>query len=309
VLDPTVRVEESSALSGEQRQRRLSDRHYTVDATAGTITLGDGQGSAIPPEGEVRVAYKTGGGTDGNVDTGAVTELDRRLSGVEDATNPAPATGGTDAETTDALVDRAADRFRHRGRAVSPTDYERIAATAVREVGAVTCLPADHRSEDVTVVLAPESDAARPVPSATLRERVTETLQARAPARVAAADRITARGPTYVPVSVDVTVLSRESSVRKRVAERLETLLHPTAGNGGGGWPFGATPEIETVAAAVADVAGVESVRDIDARLQGDDSRPLGAASLPADALICSGDHRVSVDPAICGRPGSRGER
>lgn len=290
VLDHTVWVE-WDADDGFERSG-LSDRHYTVDGLAGTITVGDGAQGTTPPEGDVRVRYTTGGGAVGNVDAGAVTGFDRQPSGVEAVTNPVPASGGRDAESTDALVERAAGRLRHRDRAVTPEDYERIAASAAPAVGAVTCLPADGASRDLTVVLAPEATADRPAPSATLREHVADALRARAPARVVDEDRLTVRGPVYVPVAVDATVRAQAPSVERSVLDRLEALLHPTAGNDGVGWSFGTVPDIETVRSAVTDVAGVQSVRDIDARVQGADSRPLGAGS-----MVCSGDHRVRVVP------------
>lgn len=281
-----------------------ADRHYTVDGLDGTITFGDGKRGDIPPDGEVRVTYRTGGGSTGNVGVGAVTELD--CPGVEGVTNPVPATGGTDAEPTDALSERAASRFRHRGRAVTPDDYERIAAAAVRETGPVTCLPAGERSDDVTVVFAPETDAPRPAPSAALRERVAAALRTRAPARVTTDDRLTVRGPTYVPAAVDVTVRARRASVERGVVEGLERLLHPLAGNDGGGWAFGKTPDLERIESVVAGVEDVESVRDVNVRLGDDDPIPLRAGSVPPDALVCSGDHCVSVEPTV-GEQGDAG--
>ena len=53
------------------------NRHYTADALTGEIRFGDGATGMIPPQGQnnIRITYRTGGGEEGNLDTGTIVEL------------------------------------------------------------------------------------------------------------------------------------------------------------------------------------------------------------------------------------------
>lgn len=103
-----------------------SDAHFTLDATAGTITFGDGERGRVAPAGAtILAAYDFTAGAAGNVTAPAAW----RLAGADDAinrallaedpavfaarlgaiTNPLPASGGADAETVTHAAGRAAE--------------------------------------------------------------------------------------------------------------------------------------------------------------------------------------------------------
>ncbi len=287
-----------------------SDRHYVLNRTLGIVRFGDGDNGAIPPSGQdnVRATYTTGGGSDGNVDAGTITELKSSIALVDSVTNPTPADGGADIESTDALVDRSTNRLKHRDRAVTASDYERVAKAEFPELARVYCEPSlsEAAGTRVPVVIVPRTERETPVPSMELKHRVRETLTARAPRSLVEADDadIVVRGPNYAAVSVQATVRSRTvtsvSVLKSTVEDRLEQFLHPLSGNDGEGWPFGVLPTADTLSAVVADIDAVSELLTFDVMVErGGERRPLARyrsrQPIPRDTLVCSGPHETTI--------------
>jgi predicted phage baseplate assembly protein len=104
----------------------------------------------VPPSGApVRASYRAGGGGDGNLPAGGVTELRTALAGVEGVVNLEPATGGSDAEDPERLAARAPRALRHGGRAVAASDYEDLAAAASAAVTRAVTVPPPVNPFDV----------------------------------------------------------------------------------------------------------------------------------------------------------------
>ena len=285
-------------------------RAYRPDRIDGTITFGDGDAGAIPPQGAaIRATYTTGGGTAGNVAAGAVTALKTPISLVESVDNPLPADGGASVEPLSAVETRVADQLRTRGRAVTPEDFERIATSAVRTLAVADCrrrpeAGIDGSGSGLTLLVVPESDRDRPVASMALQDRVQEAVTTAAPATLTAGDgSITVRPPRFAAVSVDATVRSTGTDSRSALTAAIESaltaFLHPLAGGpDGGGWPIGDCPAVDALASVVESVPGVGRVDELSATVAvGDDRVRLGAAgrSLPADGLVCDGSHEFTV--------------
>ena len=290
------------------------DRHYRVDPTSGEVRFGDGQRGKIPPTGEnnVRATYRTGGGSDGNVPAGAITELRDPITLVDSVTNLRPSDGGADVESMDTVVSRAPERIKNRDRAVSPSDFEQVARAASRELATVKCEPemdqnGDRRAGWVTLLIVPRGQRDRPVPSMELRKRVEDAVSERAPATLTGRDgeRITVRGPNYAPVSVEATVhaagVESVSTLKNTVEADLDAFFHPlTGGEAGDGWAFGESPDLSGVGGLLEGVAEVDAVADVAMTVEarGEAIRILTEADDPTldrDTLVCSGSHEVTV--------------
>jgi predicted phage baseplate assembly protein len=290
-------------------------RHYTVDSVEGRVTFGDGTSGAVPPRGRdnVRASYATGGGAGGNVPVGAVGDLEGTLAFVESVTNHVPGGGGADAESAAAVLKRAPKQLRDRNRAVAPADFERLAHASTRKLARARCLPQlDPRGEIrpgwVTVLVVPQSGERKPVPSPSLKDRVTRGLADHAPAALlgeAGDERLVVRGPTYVEATVDATVAAGEvgsqSELEAAAAAALGAFLHPlTGGDGGTGWPFGDLPCVSDCLAVLERVEGVDHVDDLLLRFRADGTeytvRPgESVPDVAADVLVHSGTHRVDA--------------
>ncbi|GAB3023304.1 putative baseplate assembly protein [Natronobiforma cellulositropha] len=290
------------------------DRHYVLDRTSGHLTFGDGRNGAIPPKGSknVTASYRTGGGIDGDVEAGTVTDLKDSITFVDEVTNPEPGDGGEDEEPITELVSRAPKQLRDRGKPVTEDDFERIARSASRELATVSCKSGmdetgAHRPGYVTLLIVPETDQPKPIPSVDLTKRVEETMRERAPAVVVGEgrSRLTVRGPTYVETSVEATVeiKSAESvtDVKEQIEAELAAFIHPLSGGPeGDGWEIGSVPAPSVFAAHVEQLETVNRVERISVTFDDDGSvftlaDNERAPEVGEDVLIYSGRHDVTV--------------
>lgn len=268
------------------------DRHYVLDHQTGEVRFGDGISAMVPPvgSGNIRMAtYRTGGGSRGNKPAGAITELRTTVAYVEGVTNHVAASGGAEAETYEALVERMPRTIRHGGRAVTYEDYEDLAMAASPEVARARCVRI-YEPQDVGKVLlivVPRSADPKPVPSLEMKRRVQEFIEQKNPPLV----QLTVAGPKYVEVNVAVdiapTSLEVASEVKSAVLEQLNIFLHPLVGGfDGEGWGFGREPHKSDLYYLIEAIPGVDHVTTLDMKTAGEISSE--------QHLIASGKHEVS---------------
>lgn len=281
------------------------DRHYVLDHVTGEVLFGDGRNGMIPPRGAGNVrlrSYRSGGGSAGNKPAGSITRLKTTVPYVSGVTNHEPAAGGADAETHEALLQRAPLAIRHGGRAVTVEDFTDLAALASPEVARALCVPlydleadpagAQKRLGSASVIVVPRSQEAKPLPSMELIDRVRAYLDARRPTAL----RLAVVGPEYVRVDVEaevaVTSLEAAGEVEAAVRAELARYLHPlTGGAGRVGWRFGRKPRRSDLFAVVEAVAGVDHVR----RLRLVETEERAGAGATDRFLVYSGSHAVSL--------------
>jgi hypothetical protein len=281
------------------------DRHYVLERSRGKLIFGGGERGRVPPAGASVLArtYKTGGGSQGNVGSGAVKQVLAGVAAVEAAWNPRPAEGGADAETIEALAARGPLTLARRGRAVSAAGIESLAreispAVAVARVVPTLDPSGRERAGWVTVILIPQSEEPRPWPSLGLRDRVRTAIEARAGGDFAAANHLYVTGPDYLPVDVDATVQPVDPAdaggVDERVRAALESFLHPLRGGPEHrGWAPGRSVYLSDVAATLERVPGVDHVREL-ALLVGGQLQGERAAVRP-DRIVVAGTLRVRL--------------
>jgi hypothetical protein len=290
------------------------DRVYAVDRAAGLFELGGGEhGRAVPlGRDNVRASYRAGGGAQGNVPAGSITALRTTLPLVDSVANREPAAGGADTEPLERALERGPRALRHRGRAVTRSDFEVLAREASPAVARARCLGHfDEAGEEtpgrVTVVIVPESLEARPFPTLALRQRVERFLAGCAPNTAG----VRVVGPAYVEVRVTAELVPLEPSLAPQVEaaafRRLAEFLHPlTGGYEGLGWEFGRRPCLSDFFPLFEALPGVDHVASLAATLQpvvpaGEPpaaateitlDRP-GDSTLAGHVLVYGGDHRL----------------
>jgi uncharacterized phage protein gp47/JayE len=282
-----------------------SDRVYVLDHAMGRLFFGDGDSGMIPPLGTAiqATSFRSGGGLAGNVASGTITQLLGALSGVQGVANPRAAEGGADGETLEQYQLRAPSNFRNRGRAIVPQDYEAMAQEASAGVAVARAMPTLDPSGVtlpgwITLMIIPESQDPRPTPSAGLRQDVLNYLLQRAPADVAAGQRINVVGPTYLPVDVTATLApidpAQAGTVEQNVLNALAAFLNPlTGGPGGLGWDVGRGLYASDIASVLADVDGVDYVDSlalyVNGVLQGEQ------VQVPPGQIVVAGQFTVSL--------------
>ncbi|MGB9180937.1 MAG: putative baseplate assembly protein [Pyrinomonadaceae bacterium] len=257
------------------------DRCFAVERVRGRLRFGNGSEGKVPPEGAAIIArrYQSGGGLRGNVGAATITQMLAPIAGVQAVSNPKPAEGGADAETLESLSLRGPQTIRHRGRALSPQDYEtltREASTAVAFVRAIPSRAASGRKMPgwVTLLIIPQSEEPRPRPSFGLREQVRKFIEARVSADLAASGHIYVTGPEYLEIDIEATIaplnVDEAGAVEQRAREALQTFFHPLRGGPEGrGWELGRDVFISDVASVLERVEGVDYVRELSLLLDG----------------------------------------
>jgi len=247
----------------------LDDPVYVADRAAGIITFAPAartNGSngklgpvhalaAVPQEGrEVRLWYRRGGGTAGNVAAKTLTVMRDQIAGLL-VTNPAAATGGGEPETVENALIRGPQELRSLARAVTAHDYQlvaersrgiararaftqaalwRYATPGTVEVVIVPALPAEGGEASVT------AEQLKSLETPEARDAVVRAIDERRPLGTAAV----VNWARYKTVQVKATIYVRReedlAAVRDRVNKRLRLTVNPLPTElDADGWPFG----------------------------------------------------------------------
>lgn len=299
-----------------------SSRHYTLESLTGELRLGpavrepDGTVKlygAVPPR-DARLVferYRHGGGSEGNLQAGALNTLKTSIPFVARISNREPASGGLDAESLEAAMLRAPAMLRTRDRAVTEADYEFLAHQASAAVGRVKCLqPLAEESGRIIpgliyVLVIPRllHPGRFLEPSQfELEPQVLEQLRHFLDQRRMLTTRLDIRPPTYRWVAVKVELKAAPSVesevVTEKVLSRLYRFLNPLVGGPDGkGWPFGRQlflSDVYQCLQGLPDVQFVRSVEMFEAKPGGDaQGDPIDSLTLPPHGVIASARHTV----------------
>ncbi len=280
------------------------DQHYVLERISGSITFGDGRRGAIPLRGTGNVRlmrYRTGGGAAGNKGVGTIVQLKTTVPYVRVVTNNEPASGGADAETISAMLERAPRSFRHRSRAVTVEDYEDLAMLASPDIARTRCIPLANlvldpdakqkRPGTVSVLVVPRSTGPKPLPSESLLSTVRDYLKDRQSATV----QLIVTCPEYVELNVTaeigVATLDGVTELEAAIRQRLIEFMHPLHGGfDRNGWDFGRHPHRSDLLSLISSVAGVDHIRSL--TIQQVEKR-TGAAKTPT-FLALAGETRLT---------------
>ena len=231
-------------------------RGCQIDRGAGTVKFGNGSHGRVPPFGKsegIRVHYKCGGGSKGNVEPGKVNKLNRTVGFVSSVSNPMALWGGLDPESPAEAIRRCSARLRHWDRAVTARDYEELALEASGVLQKVRCFGGKNdRGEKeagaVTLVIYPENRQGDKNLYYTVQEDIRKYLAPRMDPGILKRGQLFITEPKLAEVQVraEVTVDDFQDifQVRRRGQERIRAFLDPVSGHfDGGGWNIGQFPD------------------------------------------------------------------
>ncbi|MGK7947819.1 MAG: putative baseplate assembly protein [Xenococcaceae cyanobacterium] len=237
------------------------------------------QYGSVPPKGaEIRMrCYRTGGGRQGNVESGTLKILKSAIPYISRVTNYQPARGGSDPESLNQAMLRAPQILRTRDRAVTKEDFEVLTLKAGEgSIARSLCLPVETAGT-VSVLVIPEaernnlSDGLSPenlVLTPFLRQQTLNYLNERKLLGV----RILLREPNYVGVAVTASIGLEpmyqndraEEIIRQQLKIALYKFLNPlTGGIEGEGWKFGRPVYISDIIALFQKIAGVRYIGEV----------------------------------------------
>ncbi len=319
------------------------DKHFTCDPVSGEIAFGpiirspngqEEQRGAIPPYNSriVVTAYRTGGGTEGNVGSETITVLKTSIPYVDRVFNLTPATGGTNAENLEHALLRGPRTLRARNRAVTAEDFEVLTREATSGVARVRCLTPGAidrtatASEDedlvepgtVVLVVVPEVDP-------NVRELRPENLDIAPGMALSITNYLDERRllsthvelttPKYQWVTIQVRIKTLNPYVNERVKNeaerRLYQFLRPLQGgpdptlrydknNPGDGWPFGRVLYASEIYPILQTIEGVEYVPQLELfpvlDLARGQAGPATQIIKPGPrGLLCSYRHKIII--------------
>lgn len=295
------------------------DRHFMWDSSTGQIRFGplirypDGgvrQHGAIPPEGaRLRLtSYRTGGGAAGNVGPGTLTGLRSAIPYVSGVTNLVQASGGVDAETVENAKRRGPQSVRAGGRAVTVSDFERLAGEADSRVARVRCLAPENPGDPVRLFVVPNVKQ-RPemlvLDDFALPDDMIARIAGYLDERRVLGSTIEIGTPYYQGVTVASLVSAQpgrpESLVRDRCQRALYDYINPiTGGPDRQGWSFESDLNSATVFQVLEAVEGVEKVDEVlffEYDLRNHERMGFGKelVRLAPDSLFLSTNHQVVV--------------
>jgi len=242
-------------------------RHYTFDLFTGTVTFGDGKRGRIPPMGNDNIkceVYYTGGGAMGNVGADTLTVLEDAFDGVDSVSNPDPAAGGADVEPMEQAKLRGPWAVKHRFRAVSAEDFEKLALEASGEVAKAFCYTGE--TGVVKVLIVPRGEGQKPLPETLLVQKVKQYLDERR----LVTTRVDVTGPVYRAISILAEVVPEARSIhgpweiKAKIEEELKRFFHPLEGGPyNDGWRIGRNVFISEIFYLLESIDGVDYVKRV----------------------------------------------
>jgi hypothetical protein len=282
-----------------------SSRDCVLDHASGRLFFGDGDGAMIPRAGAAIQAstFRSGGGLAGNLRANTIKQLLGSVSGIQSVSNPRSAEGGADGETLEEFSMRGPMSIRHRGRAITLSDYETMAREASAGVAVARAIPTRDPAGRtvpgwVTLIIIPQSQDARPIPSFGLRDDVRLYLEQHATANLATAHSIEVIGPDYLPVDVTATIAPEDptqaGTVELAALDALAAFLHPLYGGPGGlGWDLGRGVFASDVATVLGETAGVDYVEELKLYVNG--VLQADRVEVPAGKIVVAGQLQISL--------------
>lgn len=307
-----------------------TDKFFTLNVATAEVGFGDGEQGKIPARfadpnrpdqdlANIKVAnYRWGGGARGNTGAQTVTSLQSPIPYVDSVTNLRPMSGGQDEETLDEVESRAPQAIRTQSRAVTADDFEFLAQQtpgtrilraqvlplrnpnieAPRPSGSGLPVTVTPSPGALTVMVVPDSLAAKPVPTTQTLTTVAQWLNSH---RLITTELYVV-APTYREVEVDAQVIAQTTANTDQVAQAVQQSLlnffNPlTGGSNGTGWDFGGTIYFSDIYRTILNTPGVARLATGAVTLYVDGVKIAPATDVPLDQdeLVYSETHRITA--------------
>lgn len=252
------------------------DRHFVIHPYQGEILFGNGKYGRIPytsGKENIFIDYSSGGGKYTNLQAGKINRMSRSVGYISEVTNPEAMTGGCDAETPEAAMQRTSGFIRHQGRAVLARDYEQLAMCAVRDVLKVKCFAGyddtgKRVSGAVTLVVLQKQFSQGRMHFLEVRERILQYMKDKVSAPLSDNRKFFVVPPEFIEIrlyiELSVENFNQIIPVKQEILERLEQFFsHSYEQEDKTGWEIGSFPDTVQVKNAIHDINGIVYIRNI----------------------------------------------
>ena len=289
-----VEYKEVEAFDNNKANKRI----YTFDSHSGEICFGDSINAMIPPmlKDNIKVSYKIGGGTQGNVAKGKITKLINSIAYIDKVINNESASGGANEQSIDSLISMAPKRIRHSYRAVTEDDFYALVKEASSNIAKVKTIT---RAGVIDLLVMPYSTEDYPVISVGLKKHLLDYISEKTSATV----KINILNPVYMRIDVDINVViddwSLASSLKSMINEEIRQFLNPISGGiKQEGWAFSQVPKLSDIFNLMNEIEGILYIDKAEIFMQEKllydlDGEPI--FKIDDDIMICSGNHNVNL--------------
>ncbi len=213
------------------------------------------------------------GGMAHNQTPGGIKKLDGSYGYVNRVVNPLPVGGGYDGESVEEALMRGSAALRHRGRAVTASDFEAAAREASRSVRKAVCYPncnaqGEYEPGAVALVLLLEGFADGSMYFGEVRRQVTERLSEQMSGNLSELGRLYVAEPLFLELDCYVEAVASDSGgvfeLQEEIVRTGEAFLHPLTGNYNGlGWDIGVIPNETQVMNALKRCPGLDYIQSL----------------------------------------------
>ena len=287
-------------------------RQYSVDRVSGEILFGNGINGKIPPKGKdnIKANYTTGGGIKGNLPVKEINRLVSSISYIDKVYNIEKASGGSEPENKNDILERVPKTLRHREKAINSFDFENLVKEASTNIAKLKIIPklnnkGIYQTGWITVVIFPISEEKEPELSKGLIKNIENYMKQKLPITT----KFQVIPPVYGKINVSLTIFikdfSKFSKVKDSVKQKLEQFLNPITGNiNGNGWEFGEIPcfsDFFTVINSVEEIENIENlhiflkVKNNTFSITSDETSQIKA---PPHLLIVPGEIEIEIKGA-----------
>ena len=244
-LDDSVSVSAANGTYSEEDSLLGSgpnDRHFLVlvdQSDRATVRFGSGT-SGAPPTGTVTITYKTGGGAAANVDADRIVVVEGSFSDAHGravqvfATNPEPASGGTDRQSVASAKLLAPESLRTLTRSVTREDFE-VNARRVPGVARALMLTSNEDStiqENSGVLYVIPQGGGLPTPA--LKNLVLQQVTEVYPSTLTF--QVSVQSPVYKRIDIEARVYLRQgqapATIRERIKQNLQAMFRVSESDG-----------------------------------------------------------------------------
>lgn len=239
-----------------------------------------------------------------------ISKLVERMQPVKSVTQPFNSFGGSPDETDTAYYQRISERLRHKNRAITLWDYERLILQNFPEVHKVRCL--NHSSPEsflnpgnVVLVVIPDIlnknvfDLYQPRVSRATLNKIQEFINQHNSLHVSA----TVINPEYEEVEITLKAKFHsgfdENYYLKVLQQDLVKLLSPWAFERSVDLQFGATLHRSVLISYIEKLSYVDFVSDVQIKHQGE-IKTYVAPSNPKAILVSAREHGLGIHTATC---------
>ncbi|MDO7854084.1 baseplate J/gp47 family protein [Hymenobacter convexus] len=158
---------------------------------------------------------------------GSITKPRADIPEIARLRQPFGSSGGRPAETAAVFYNRVSERVRHKNRALTPWDYERLVLEEFPQIYKAKCLPAAHAPGRVDLIVIADIRGKMPVATAEPRApaalllQIRQFVERRAPAYAA----VQVKNPSYMRVKVRAAIKIRPGYGEAHAVRQLEADL------------------------------------------------------------------------------------